>query len=390
MERFGINKEFCKEFSNDISKEFKIVKRGLRSLLDDDSNQYNQSNHSVTQFNQSSHLNNQSTQFFNNHSRMQFNQCIQSNHKPQNSIIKEKQTKTKKLITNLFDNNDDYDDAIREDESTIFMINNDTNKIDESSFNDELEKLNENIDIDINIKHFEPREYQLEVFNKIKDRNSVVFMETGKGKTIIAMMMIHYIFGYDYKIISGRTKNKEPLDNQKKVVFLVGEVALAQQHVITLDSSTPFKVAQFVGGKMSSKMQSFDIFRKTWEASDIFVSTPQIIYKLLSIGFLKISDINLLIIDECHHTDQNHSYNNIMREFYFYYKLQEKNDFLKNFSLPRILGLTASPLKKAIGNSKLSEKAYESLQQICQNHDAVIVLDPEVYQCEYKKGSGNL
>lgn len=41
-------------------------------------------------------------------------------------------------------------------------------------------------------------------------------------------------------------------------------------------------------------------------------------YDLLMHGFIKIADIDLLIFDECHHTDQDHLYNLIMKDFYFH------------------------------------------------------------------------
>ena len=41
-------------------------------------------------------------------------------------------------------------------------------------------------------------------------------------------------------------------------------------------------------------------------------------YDLLVHGFIKMEQISLLVIDECHHTDQEHLYNMIMRDFYFH------------------------------------------------------------------------
>lgn len=59
--------------------------------------------------------------------------------------------------------------------------------------------------------------------------------------------------------------------------------------------------------------------------------------------------------DECHSTASNHSYNNIMREFYLDYK---RNPVYKN-KLPVIVGSTASPVVNSF--SKEKEAVYKDL-----------------------------
>lgn len=53
-------------------------------------------------------------------------------------------------------------------------------------------------------------------------------------------------------------------------------------------------------------------------------------------GEMKITDIDLLMIDECHHTDLNHPYNAVMAA---YHETRLQSHFGK---LPQIVGLTAS------------------------------------------------
>jgi len=62
-------------------------------------------------------------------------------------------------------------------------------------------------------------------------------------------------------------------------------------------------------------------------------------YDLLMHGFLKMEQIDLVVFDECHHTDQDHLYNLIMRDFFFHNYIPGKT------KRPKILGLTASPIK---------------------------------------------
>ena len=67
-----------------------------------------------------------------------------------------------------------------------------------------------------------------------------------------------------------------------------------------------------------------------------------------------LTDITLLIIDECHHTQKEGVYNKIMR-CYLEKKLREEG------KLPQILGLTASP---GTGGAKILEKAVEHVLQV--------------------------
>lgn len=54
-----------------------------------------------------------------------------------------------------------------------------------------------------------------------------------------------------------------------------------------------------------------------------------VIYNYLSCGYITIFDITMLIFDECYHTADEHVYNRIMNEFYFYYKKEENNQKYK-------------------------------------------------------------
>ncbi|GMP35537.1 hypothetical protein CsSME_00007933 [Camellia sinensis var. sinensis] len=128
------------------------------------------------------------------------------------------------------------------------------------------------------------RKYQMDLCKKALEENIIVYLETGCGKTHIAVLLM-------YKM---RHLIKKP---QKNIcVFLAPTVALVQQ---------------------------------------VFVMTPQLLFRKLCHCFIKIELIALLIFDECHHAQLNsdHPYAEIMKVFY-------KNDASK---LPRIFGMTASP-----------------------------------------------
>ncbi|XP_061557582.1 probable ATP-dependent RNA helicase DHX58 isoform X1 [Phycodurus eques] len=76
-----------------------------------------------------------------------------------------------------------------------------------------------------------------------------------------------------------------------------------------------------------------------------------------------LSDITLLVVDECHHTRKETVYNNIMR-LYLTKKMRGDGQ------LPQVLGLTASP---GTGGAKNLEKAVQYILKICANLDCAIV-----------------
>ena len=170
-----------------------------------------------------------------------------------------------------------------------------------------------------------------------------------------------------------------------KIFFIVPENSLLEQQVKAIeDNICKFRVAKIVSGKtdkITSSKRDFNLFMSQY---DIFVSTPEIIYRFLYTGLLNISNIRLLVFDECHHTDLNHPYNILMNEFYFFY---QKHD--KSVKLPQILGLTASPIKKNFNNIN-ALKITSELINFCENMDCFLVMDPDVIEYKIEKGNDDI
>ena len=62
-----------------------------------------------------------------------------------------------------------------------------------------MEEKNESSNAKIEPKQFgtfpfQPRDYQIEAANFAKTRNSIVFLDTGAGKTLIAAMVLQDMF----------------------------------------------------------------------------------------------------------------------------------------------------------------------------------------------------
>ena len=266
-----------------------------------------------------------------------------------------------------------------------FFRSKDNNNI--NNLNEQMENLN--IINDNEKKEIIPREYQKKIFEKCKNQNSIIYMETGKGKTLISIMLMADFLGIDLCNKANYKKLKKDKDKDRKIVFLVNEAALVDQQKEEISSILNIGVDTIQGKKDSKSKKDKEYFKLKWNSSYIFVAIPDVIYDLLSHGFINIFDISMLIFDECHHVKDNHTYNKIMNEFYFYYKKEKKLEQQQFNKFPRIYGLTASPLKNIIKGDSLEALAYNGLQKLCENLDCVVVIDPEMinsYAKEMKPG----
>ena len=83
----------------------------------------------------------------------------------------------------------------------------------------------------------------------------------------------------------------------------------------------------------------------------IVLSTHQVLLDALSHGFVGMQRLALLVFDEAHHCTRRHAANQIMQHFYL--PLARRG---LHAQLPRILGLTASPVTR--GRVSLDELRY--------------------------------
>src|SRR3989344_5080234 len=162
----------------------------------------------------------------------------------------------------------------------------------------------------INIK---PREYQEKIFESCKEKNCLVVLPTGLGKTLIALML------------SVHTQRSFP---GTKTLFLAPTRPLAEQHLTYFKKHLPELFAEFAlfTGKINA-----DKRKELWESSDIIFSTPQCLKNDLINNLYNLENVSLLIIDESHRCLKNYAYTSVAEK----YKEQAINK--------KVLGLTASP-----------------------------------------------
>ena len=244
-------------------------------------------------------------------------------------------------------------------------IENDENKENENKI------INEN-EIKKSKKIWKPKPYQQEIYEKALNQNSIIFVETGKGKTFISIMLMAEHLGID---INNNNPNNAEIDKNKKIIFFVCDTALINQQKKHIKEILNIEVGSIQGGKDKKSKSDYETFIKKWKSFNVFVAIPSIIYKILSCGFINIFQITMLIFDECHHTNLDHPYNKIMEEFYFFYK---RKKISPKYNFPRIYGLTASPMKTRINGNSYQSAATEALIKLSENLDCVIIIDPEM------------
>uniref|UniRef100_A0A8C9ZKY8 RNA helicase n=1 Tax=Sander lucioperca TaxID=283035 RepID=A0A8C9ZKY8_SANLU len=201
------------------------------------------------------------------------------------------------------------------------------------------------------------RDYQKDVARPaLEGENIIICLPTGSGKTRVAV----YI-------------TKKHLDRRRaegcsgKVVVLVNKVPLVEQHYSA--EFLPFLKPSYKVERVSGDCQLKISFTEIVKNNDVIICTAQILENFLERSNngedegVKLSDLTLIVIDECHHTQKGEVYNHIMMR---YLMQKHKNRRLKKeqkkpVPLPQILGLTASP---GVGAATIMKKAEDHILRV--------------------------
>ena len=90
------------------------------------------------------------------------------------------------------------------------------NQINNNEIIEKMEKLN--LNEENNKVILKPRDYQQKIFDKAKNQNSIIYVETGKGKTFISIMLMANFLGIDINNPSSSNKKKNR-QKQKNNIF---------------------------------------------------------------------------------------------------------------------------------------------------------------------------
>ncbi|KAJ5527211.1 dicer-like protein 1 [Penicillium frequentans] len=185
----------------------------------------------------------------------------------------------------------------------------------------------------------DPRAYQIELFERAKTRNIIAVLDTGSGKTLIAVLLLKHMLQQE---LIERSLGKP----HRVAIFLVDSVTLVFQQAAVLRNNLSQEVGHFYGA-MGPDLWDQQTWEKHLEANMVIVCTAEIIHQALLNAFVKMNKVNLLIFDEAHHTKKEHPYARIIRDSYLKVDSSER---------PKIFGMTASPID---GKANVIEAASE-------------------------------
>ncbi|KAJ8133310.1 hypothetical protein O1611_g307 [Lasiodiplodia mahajangana] len=188
----------------------------------------------------------------------------------------------------------------------------------------------------------EARSYQVEMFEKSLKQNIIVAMDTGSGKTQVAVLRIQ-------AELEKRT--------DKIIWFLAPTIALCEQQFRVIKSQ--IGAAQI---KLLSGADNVDTWSDTRIWDDylkdvrVVVSTYQILLDAITHAFVQFGRLCLIVFDEAHNCTGKHPGSKIMER----YRIQKTN----GMPCPAILGLTASPIMRS--NIDGIEKIEQTLDSVCK------------------------
>jgi endoribonuclease Dicer len=214
-----------------------------------------------------------------------------------------------------------------------------------------------------------PREYQLELFERAKKENTIAVLDTGSGKTLIAVLLIRWMIDQE---LEARAAGHKP----KITFFLVASVTLAFQQYAVLDANLDHNIAQLYGA-MNVDTWSKAVWDQKFAENKVIVCTADILLHCLTRGFIPMHKINLLVFDEAHHTKKNHAYARVIKDFY----LAEPTLNTR----PKIFGMTASPVDsktdvrqaaselETLLHSRIATATDLSFQQVLRRSEEIFI-----------------
>ena len=173
------------------------------------------------------------------------------------------------------------------------------------------------------LNKFTPRLYQETILSSCVDKNTLVVLPTGMGKTAVAMML------------AAQRLKQFP---NSKIVFLAPTKPLAEQHLHSFKKHLDVSSVLFTGYVAPKKRELL------WKDAQLIFSTPQGLVNDIVSNRINIKDVSLLVVDEAHRAVGEYDYVFLAKQFN------------KKARFPKILALTASP------GSDL-----EKIEEVCKN-----------------------
>ena len=185
--------------------------------------------------------------------------------------------------------------------------------------------------------------YQQECLDHAKRKNTIVNLDTGRGKTLIAARLIDHFL---------------QLHPKKKVAFFVPTRPLVEQQAeyiakhCRVSGSTPV-VQRLVGQDQAGWRQSD--WDECIQTSHILLGTAALFQQaFVTYKYVGVASFSLLVFDECHNAVGNSPMAAVMRD-------GVAPHAARGLVSPRILGLTASFVNGSLQNMETQRRKLEAL-----------------------------
>ncbi len=186
----------------------------------------------------------------------------------------------------------------------------------------------------------EVRDYQRNIASSALEKNTLVVLPTGLGKTVVALLI-------------ARERLSSVPDS--RVVILAPTKPLVMQHYDFFNKYlSEFRSSLLTGETPAARRTEL------FESSKLVFATPEVIRNDVRRGRYSLRDVSLLVFDEAHRCVRQYAYSQVAEA----YKAQA--------SSPRILGLTASPSSRRARIAEICEKlAIENVEARTEEDDDV-------------------
>ncbi|KAK7904401.1 hypothetical protein WMY93_017008 [Mugilogobius chulae] len=191
---------------------------------------------------------------------------------------------------------------------------------------------------------YTPRKYQVELLEAALEHNTIVCLNSGSGKTFIAVLLT--------KELSHQIRGRYS-ENAKRTVFLVNSAASVIHQAAAVRTHSDLQVGEYIDVEQTSAWTD-ERWRQEIIENQVLVMTCHIFLHILKSKILPLSKINLVVFDDCHLAITEHPYCEVMKLF-------------EGCGSPRVLGLTAAILNGKCDPLELEHK-IQNLEQILKSN----------------------
>ncbi|KAK9470470.1 uncharacterized protein V1510DRAFT_278463 [Dipodascopsis tothii] len=196
------------------------------------------------------------------------------------------------------------------------------------------------------------REYQKECVNVALNRNIILVLGNGLGKTYIAGRLLEAWVANERRQAAASGKP------HRQAFFILPTKHMNEEKATTL-GMFDFKLGNLINEDFTAFTE-----REVWEnrlrGHEVVMVTPAVMCQFLDNNLVEMNQTLAMVVDECHHTTKLHRAN---RLFDFYHSAASS-------TRPRILGLTSYPLKT---RTLTPEGIQARVNNLCQRMNSSVL-----------------